>query len=137
MIDICEPCKNNGKLRARYKTIGGVPMCGGCVADYEAKIPAKRPFPIEITPALPKPAVEKEVSAMDKCGCGRDAKHRGRCSFRRGNTNGTAPAGGGEKRSPKIAAHKNGNGRYSDAIGQLKQERERLDTLIAGLEELN
>jgi hypothetical protein len=44
MIDICVPCKEKGRFRAPYKTIGGVPMCGGCVADHEnkPKVPVKQ-----------------------------------------------------------------------------------------------
>jgi len=44
MLDICVPCKDKGRLRAPYKTIGGIPMCGGCVADLNkptAKAPEK------------------------------------------------------------------------------------------------
>jgi hypothetical protein len=71
MLDICVPCKDKGRLRAPYKTIGGIPMCGGCVADLNkptAKAPEKpnveekkkdEPAPLRVAPV-------KEVSTMGR-----------------------------------------------------------------------
>jgi hypothetical protein len=42
MLDLCVPCKDKGKFRAIYKIVKGVPMCGGCVADYEANPPEEK-----------------------------------------------------------------------------------------------
>jgi hypothetical protein len=68
MIDICVPCKEKGKFRAPYKTIGGVPMCGGCVTDHERKpkAPVAPKLEVKITSesAPPSAAPAKEVSKM-------------------------------------------------------------------------
>ena len=68
MIDICVPCKEKGKFRAPYKTIGGVPMCGGCVADHERKpkAPVAPKLEVQIASESAPPSAEsaKEVKQM-------------------------------------------------------------------------
>jgi hypothetical protein len=70
MIDICVPCKEKGKFRAPYKTINGVPMCGGCVADYERKpkVPVAPKLEVKMTsePAPPSAGHAKEVKQMGR-----------------------------------------------------------------------
>lgn len=106
----CEPCFANGKnvTALRFVPVGGrnVPMCEKCwgggagpglsyrsnskptLAEKAATAPvvheAAAPPVAKLPPAIPATELHE-----DKCGCGRDADHRGRCSYRR-NKSGSA-----------------------------------------------
>lgn len=99
----CLECGAVGRPEPATVTVDGDPLCKGCAIARGAEAPAfdgkfierrmadfhKRPVE---TPSAPK---EKDVEEL--CGCGRPQIHKGRCSYRRGQS---AP-GGGRSVQPK------------------------------------
>jgi hypothetical protein len=50
-MKFCRPCREkDGRLKATYKIVNGVPLCGGCVADRggENSTQAKVPIQLEV-----------------------------------------------------------------------------------------
>jgi hypothetical protein len=161
MLDLCLPCKEKGKFRAPYKMIKGVPMCGGCVADYEAN-PPKPAQPDKAVQFLGEVKNEKEEKTMAKriedevrqeilkdhaAGMTTNAiatKHGvGWITAKTViSATGGKRAGGGNsspaaKRAAKATRAPNGASRFADIVAQLREERERIDRVIADLEQMS
>lgn len=157
MLDLCLPCKNKGKLRAVYKHVKGVPMCGGCVADSEANPPAEmKPQALQFLEEVKEEkgtTMAKRIDEETKSEILRDseagmsisaiaAKHGVSWPTVKNIVgNGTKPAGkkragGGDSSPAAKRASTNGASRFADTISQLREERERIDRVIAELERM-
>jgi len=103
MMDLCLPCKEKGKLRVPYKTVGGVPMCGECVADHEQKqVRQAKPPEIASAPELDPEKIEETEMPAELCDCGKPLHHRGRCVGKARNAGTKMPA-----------AHASSNGSFA------------------------
>jgi len=167
MIGLCQPCKEKGKFRAVYKVVGGVPMCGGCVADREANPPepAKPQAPEILEDAkndkeekgktMPKQIDEgtrQEILKDADAGMSVEQirkKHNVGWITAKNIIDGSGKSAAGKKRAgggdsssaPRRAAAKhaakNSASRWADTISQLREERDRIDRVIGELEQMN
>jgi hypothetical protein len=78
MMNLCHPCKAKGLLRAPYKSVNGIEMCGGCLADYEEKQRMLRLAPPLSLPEAKESPDEERNDMPEKCFCGRPSGHTGR-----------------------------------------------------------
>lgn len=80
----CLECGEAGKPEPATTTVEGDPLCAGCAKARGVTVekPVFNDEFVNRRMAEHKASVEKLMA--EQCGCGRDVKHRGRCSFRRG-----------------------------------------------------
>lgn len=154
MLDLCLPCKEKGKFRAVYKIVGGVPMCGGCVADREANPPEEnKPQALQFLEDVKKDERKESKTMLDQKTIEAIKSDEGKLSLseicekhdvswptaKRYAPNavskkGKKPAGGGDTSPAPKRAAKNGGSRFADTISQLREERDRIDRVISELE---
>lgn len=133
----CHPCKEQRNcFRAVYRVVNGVPLCGGCVADSRVQwFGALKMLDPEKIEAIERDAASLSVTEIAK-------KH----AVSYGTAKRYAPKAVSKKsqraggaKTPKTRAAKNGSrirqiGRFDVAIRNLREERDRIDAIIAQLE---
>lgn len=91
-VALCGPHKERGYLVTAVRVVDGTPMCQGCAKG--------EPVPPRQAIARPLPEPEPKMR-NEKCPCGRDVHHRGRCWHSRGLAGPVAGKATDGKASPR------------------------------------
>ena len=93
-MQLCRDCQDKGQQVAAMRFIGKTPVCDAHMRERlgMGRAESAKPKPLDETMDEDRAESEEEKTvSAEKCGCGRDLKHRGRCAFRRAGSSAVPP----------------------------------------------